>query len=195
MGKMPAGLARYWRNKRAGRGMSRARYEQGFIKKHGGYWTKSGKFVKSGGRKMARRRFGRRIGRRYGRRIARGARRAGSRVMRTIGITPTGIKASRMIIAASLGYGSVVPSVNGWSAIGALLNRGPNNATLPTVSDRIRVAGECYANAMLGVKLAGATSTYTNSGIGAMGVGAGAALGLAGKFINPLALSGSAVKL
>ena len=165
MGKMPAALKRYWAKKR------------------------------KGGRKTMARRKGRRIGRRYGRRLAHGARRAGSRVMRTIGITPTGIKASRLIIAASLGYGSVVPSVNGWSAIGALLNRGPNNATLPSFGDRIRVAGECYANAMLGVKLAGTTSTYTNSGIGAMGVGAGVAMGIAGKFINPLALSGSAVKL
>jgi len=172
MGKMPAGLKRYWANKRRG------------------------------GRKMARRSRRKGRGRAWGRRAKRGVRRAVGMGPRLFGFKKDGFHASDAVIVGSALSTIFIPGlvVNnvGYSPMDILANK---NNIAPTMGDKVRLSLASAGWTAMGIKAnnfgGGLTVGYNNtptSGIAGFGVLAGCAMKIAGKFVNPW-MRGSAIKL
>lgn len=165
MGKMPAGLKRYWAARRR---------------------TK-----RKGGKVMARRkRMGRR---RYGRRFARGAGRGVSKMARMVGFTKNGINVGKMVAFGALAVSPFVKCFNGKSAADMLVE--PTftmNQKLMHAAACMEIVG--LGTTKLVTATGSSGPTLTNKGIVGWGVLGGAGLHVAGKFVNPW-LSGMPVKL
>ena len=173
MGKMPAGLKRYWASRRRGK--------------------------KKGGKVMVRRK-GRKGSRRYGRRFAGGVRRGGNKMLRAFGVTSGGIRAGRMLAAGSLAIAPFIASRTGtdgatYSAFDYIAGKGA--AGTQSVSDRVKNAAASMLYVTIGSdKLFGnSTGNITsNKALAGYGIGAGIGLTIAGKFVNPM-MAGVPVKL
>jgi len=170
MGKMPAGLKRYWASRRRGK--------------------------KKGGKSMARRKGTR--SRRYGRRFAGGVKRGGNKMLRMFGVSKGGIHAGRMLAAGSLAIAPFIPArgtgADTYSAVDYLVGKGA--AAGQSMSTRVKNAAASMLYVTMGSeKLFDTTgSIAANKAICGYGIGAGVGIMIAGKFVNPM-LSGSPVKL
>jgi len=149
---------------------------------------------------MARRSRRKGRGRAWGRKARHAARRGLTMGPRLFGFEKGGFKVSKAIMSGSALATLIVPgmTVNGknYSAIDIIMNK---DAIAPTMTNKLNSSLFSMASVGLGVALpvGGLTSSYqtpTTKGICGMGLIAGAALGMAGKFVNPW-VRGSPVKL
>ena len=153
-----------------------------------------------GGMNMVFKRKGKKGRRRWGMKARRGARRALTMGPRLFGFEKGGFKVSKAVMAGSALATLIVPGITisgtKYSAVDAIMNK---NNIAPTMTNKLNIALFSMASTGLGVALpvGGLSSSYQTTdtkGICGMGVVAGAAMGMAGKFVNPW-LRGSAVKL
>lgn len=167
MGKMPAGLRRYWAARR--------------------------RKTRKGGRSMAKRRS---RSRGYGKRFARRAGSLLSKPAKLLGFKGDGFHVSDAVIAGGVAATALLPAIKGSpesSPVGIMLGRGAY-AGQKIETRMINALNSACING-LGVEITGQPlSTAANPGIGGMAVGAGVAMKIGAKFVNPF-MRGSLVKL